>query len=1224
MLSYSTYLGGSNTDTGFAIAADSAGSAYVTGSTSSIDFPTQDPLQPSRAGTSGSDVFVTKFTPDGLGLDFSTYIGGSSGDEGYGIAVDTSGNAYITGNTDSSNFPTTAASAAQPTIGGGGFDDAFFLKLDPTGSTLVYSTYLGGNGTDLGIGVAIDGSGAAHIRGSSKSTNAFFPTGGFDSTCGSDGFCGPFGSDDAFLAKIDPSQSGSASFPYFTFPGGSSTANIFDGGVAVDSSGIAYISGITSVTDLPTTPGAFQPALGGQLDAFIAKFDSTLSGAASLLYMTYLGGAQSEVATFIGVDSASNVLVTGGTFSGNFPTMNAYQSTHASFGTGVSVFLTKLDLNQSGSAALLYSTFLGGTTSERGTAIAVDVFGRAYVTGETSSSDFPLQNPIQATYGGGTRDAFVAQLDPSQSGSASLVFSTFLGGTGSEFARGIATGPFGEAFVTGNTLSTNFPTASFQNSNAGGSDAFVAKITPTLIGPTPYLCQSDSPFFASIAAGTTYLETFEDGLFNTPGVTASAGAPFAPMTDSVDCDDGAIDGSGTAGLSFFSGDGVTGITFTFNATDLGGFPTHAGIAWTDGGGTTTFEAFDNVGASLGVNGPVAIADGSISGTTAEDRFFGAVNANGISKIHISNSSGGIEVDHLQYGPFTGASPLSFVPARVDFGSINAGSISSSEIITVTNSTNSPINIASISVTGDFAIKTPDTNCPVAGGAFGANSSCDLFLQFAPTAVGTRTGFARIVSDASGSPHVVPLTGTGVGAAAVDPVAFIHQPLVPASVAPGSGGFTLNIRGAGFTSNSMVHWNGNPRTTTFISSNEVSALIGSEDLTTATTAEVAVDNPAPGGSGSTRSNIVFFPVATPIAAVSLSKTNYAVQTSPLTIVAADFNNDGELDLATPNNSSNTVSVLLGNGNGTFQPQMTFLPGASPRTIAGADFNNDGNQDLAVTHLGSNVVSIHLGNGDGTFQAATPFATASGPEGMAVADLNGDGSLDLAVTTGAGVVSVLLGVGDGTFQPRTDYVTVTASAAVAVGDFNADGKLDLAVINSLSTFLIFPGNGDGTFQAPTAFNTGNTPRDILAADFNHDDILDIAVSNYSAGTISIFPGNGNGTFQSALDVTTPVGSNFMTAQDFNGDGDLDLAASNVSGSVLVFLGHGDGTLQSATSFAAGSAPFGIAAGDFDNDGRLDVAVSNYSSANISVFLTAPLGPGVQLSPTSLWTRRARPCR
>ncbi|MBM2835245.1 MAG: hypothetical protein HW406_2406, partial [Candidatus Brocadiaceae bacterium] len=182
----------------------------------------------------------------------------------------------------------------------------------------------------------------------------------------------------------------------------------------------------------------------------------------------------------------------------------------------------------------------------------------------------------------------------------------------------------------------------------------------TFLGPTPYLSQADSPFSLSGLGVTFFLEDFEDHLFNTPGVSASAGdvtsVSFASLHDSVDADDGVIDGSGLDGDSFFSGSGATGITFTFDAGVLGSLPTVAGIVWTDGSGETTFEAFDSLGASLGTIGPVAIADGSYSGETAEDRFFGVIHEDGISAIKISNTGGGIEVDHLQYGQTATPSP----------------------------------------------------------------------------------------------------------------------------------------------------------------------------------------------------------------------------------------------------------------------------------------------------------------------------------------------------------------------------------------------------------------------------------------------------------------------------------------------------------------------------------------------------------------------------------------
>ena len=189
------------------------------------------------------------------------------------------------------------------------------------------------------------------------------------------------------------------------------------------------------------------------------------------------------------------------------------------------------------------------------------------------------------------------------------------------------------------------------------SGFWAAAASAQVLGPTAYTSQANSPFASLITGGTVALETFEDGLLNVPNVTASAGAPLAPsgITDSVDADDGVVDGSGTGGWSFFATPGSPGITFTFTPT-ASGLPTHVGIVWTDGSGTTLFEAFGPGGVPIGSVGPVGIADAAVTGETAEDRFFGVINPAGVSSIRISNSTGGIEVDHLQFGRGVAAPP----------------------------------------------------------------------------------------------------------------------------------------------------------------------------------------------------------------------------------------------------------------------------------------------------------------------------------------------------------------------------------------------------------------------------------------------------------------------------------------------------------------------------------------------------------------------------------------
>jgi hypothetical protein len=380
-------------------------------------------------------------------LVYSTYHGGNGQDIGYGIAVDVAGNAYVTGETGSTDFP--VASPRQPASGGG--MDAFVTKLNASGSALVYSTYHGGSGDDVGHGIAVDGAGNAYVTGETRSTN--FPT----ASPRQPAFGG--GTHDAFVTKLN--ASGSA-LVYSTYHGG----NGVDRGkeIAVDGAGNAYVTGVTGSTDFPMA-NPLQPAYGGGADAFLTKLNA--SGSA-LVYSTYHGGSGGDLGHGIAVDPAGNAYVTGETSSTDFPTANPRQPAS---GGGMDAFVTKL--NTSGSA-LVYSTYHGGSGGDVGHGIAVDGAGNAYVTGETSSTNFPTASPRQPIFGGGLRDAFVTKLNAL--GSA-LVYSTYHGGSGGDLGHGIAVDPAGNAYVTGETTSTNFPTANPpQPAYGGGNDAFVTKL----------------------------------------------------------------------------------------------------------------------------------------------------------------------------------------------------------------------------------------------------------------------------------------------------------------------------------------------------------------------------------------------------------------------------------------------------------------------------------------------------------------------------------------------------------------------------------------------------------------------------------------------------------------------------------------------------------------------------------------------------------------------------
>ncbi len=332
-------------------------------------------------------------------------------------------------------------------------------------------------------------------------------------------------------------------------------------------------------------------------------------------------------------------------------------------------------------------------------------------------------------------------------------------------------------------------------------------------------------------------------------------------------------------------------------------------------------------------------------------------------------------------------------------------------------------------------------------------------------------------------------------------------------------------------------------------------------------------------------------------------------APVSVAVGDFNGDGTPDLAASvySNSGGFVSVLLGNGDGSFQPAHTFATESASTVLAEGDFNGDGNADLAVANQSSNNVSLFLGTGDGGFQTAYTIGgvpTAS----VVVGDFNGDGIPDLAAGGGS-AVSVLLGNGDGSFQPAHTFAAGPYSNSVAVGDFNGDGILDLAVVNGISgTVSVLLGNGDGSFQPAQTFATGPYPMAVAVGDFNGDGIQDLAVTDYgdfygNGSDVSILLGNGDGTFQPAHTFAAGDHAGNLAVGDFNGDGIPDLAvvgSTYPNGTVSVLLGNGDGSFQPAQTFQTPSGPNFVAVGDFNGDGIPDLAVAGYASGFVSVLL------------------------
>jgi hypothetical protein len=447
VLVYSTYLGGGGSDSCYGIAVDGSGSAYLTGSTQSTDFPTENPYQTDRPGF---DAFVAKLSPAGDALEYSTYLGGNDLDVARTIAVDATGYAYVAGETYSTDFPT--LHAYQTDRPGA---DAFVTKIGPAGDALEYSTYLGGSSVEFALDIAVDASSAFYVTGVTGSTD--FPT------------KNPYQTDqpgsDAFVTKLGGFSrvTGNMTLAFSTYLGG----NDYDraGGVAVDGSGSAYLTGETLSTNFPTEDPyqTNQP----EFDAFVTKLSPAGN---ALVYSTYLGGGASDGAEAIAVDAAGHAYVVGDTLSTDFPTLHEYQTDQS----GPDVFVTKLS---PAGDALEYSTYLGGDSSESADDIAVDASGRFHVMGYTRSTDFPTKNAYQTDQPG--TDVFVAKLLAIRGlpGTMVLAYSTYLGGADSDFGTGIAVDGSGSAYVIGHTESANFPTEDPYQTDRPDRDVFVTKLS---------------------------------------------------------------------------------------------------------------------------------------------------------------------------------------------------------------------------------------------------------------------------------------------------------------------------------------------------------------------------------------------------------------------------------------------------------------------------------------------------------------------------------------------------------------------------------------------------------------------------------------------------------------------------------------------------------------------------------------------------------------------------
>jgi|CZKD01.1.fsa_nt_gi hypothetical protein len=728
VLVYSTYLGGSGDDQAGGIAVDATGNVYVTGSTDSTDFPLTT-LGSLPAGN--THVFVAKLDARGSNLIYADYIGGNSQDYGYALALDAANNVYVTGSTASSDFP--MVNPFQGTYPGA--FNAFLTKISPDGSSLSYSTYFGGNGSDLPSSVAVDSAGAMMIAGYTSSTNLPVAN-AYQSTVSANlgGIYGDYG----FLTKFSPDGS---SLVYSTYFGGNSNVPLNCGetlcwpgpasavaALVLDPAGNAYITGSTNTYNFPVTEGAYQTTDSTQQNGTVG-FVSKFSGGGSLQYSTYLYDPSGLLTdpTDIAVDGAGSAYVTGITFSwdGTFPITSASICDPSVYGGGCNyAFVTKFD---AAAATLAYSTYLGPNNSAVPQAIVLDGNNDAYVLAYAPSGSLNTVNGIE-NYSNGN-DLLLVEIDPAAS---TQLFATYLGGSGDDqpAPAGMVLDASGNIYVAGTTDSSDFPItqSAFQSVLGGNTDAFILKIAAT-----------SAPAVTLSPAALQY-------------ASQTVGSSSQPQTI-------LLRNMGSAPLA------ISSITTTgdFAETDNCGNSVQAA-------GSCAFSIIFTPTAVGSRDGTIVIQD----------------DAAGSPHIISLNGSGQGAV-------------VTLIPPMLTFPSVPVGNSSAPQTITLANTGNAALSISAIEAAGDYA---QTNNCPP---SLSAGSSCAINVTFAPTTSGTRTGTVTVSDSVAGSPQIVGLTGTGVGLTAVvvlTPTSLVF-PSTPLGTTSTSQTVTLTNTGNAALSISLV-------------------------------------------------------------------------------------------------------------------------------------------------------------------------------------------------------------------------------------------------------------------------------------------------------------------------------------------------------------------------------------------------------------------------------------